>query len=116
VGGKGDKKSLVGQLRRLLTEPFRRNTLISWLGFRATSETSSARFEQAFKRYGETGDCLIVGSLVCGNRVENKNDLSDAQATLAGLVSDRELWLIAFYIPFKKTDWPSLVAPNGEEV
>lgn len=113
VDGKGGNKTLVGQLRRLLTEALRRQTLISWLGFRATSATGAARFDEALKLYGETGDCLIVGSLVCGNRAESKNDLSEAHEALDSVVAERELWLVAFYIPFEMKDWPVLVAAKG---
>ena len=117
VDGKAGKETLVGQLRRLLTEPTRRQILIAWLGFRETLEAKGrARFHSALKRYSETGDCVIVGCLVSGNRPENEADLADAQSLLNGSVAERELWLFAFYLPFEKADWPSLVAAKGGSV
>jgi hypothetical protein len=114
VDGRGGKETLVGQLRRLLTEPARRQILIAWLGFRRTFEANGGtRFDSALKRYGETGECLIAGCLVSGKRAESETDLADAQSALEANVSERELWLFAFYLPFEKADWPSLVAATG---
>ena len=114
VDAKAGNDSLVGQLRRLLNDPSRRQNLIAWLGFREGRESAGApRYDSALKQYGKTGDCLIVGCLVSGNRPESELDLAAAQAMLQGLVAERELWLLAFYLPFEKTKWPSLVAAEG---
>jgi len=117
VDGKAGRETLVGQLKRLLTESSRRQILIAWLGFREMPVTkSAARFDSAFKQYGATGNCLIVGCLVSGKRAENAADLADAFSTLDGSVTKCELWLLAFYLPFEKTEWPSLVAGKGGQV
>jgi len=116
VDGKGGKETLVGQLRRLLTEPARRQTLIAWLGFRETREAEgSTRFDSAFKWYGESGECLIAGCLVSGKRAVSKADLADAHSALEANLCGHELWLFAFYLPFEKVDWPSLISQKGEQ-
>jgi hypothetical protein len=114
VDKKAGNDTLVGQLRRLLTEHTRRQTLIAWLGFRDTSDAEAgARFDRALRNYRDTGDCLIIGCLVSGNRTESEVDLEDACRALDDNVAERELWLFAFYLPFEKADWPSLVAAKG---
>ncbi len=111
IDAKAGNATLVGQLRRLLTEPTRRQNLIAWLGFReARDTTGTLRFDSALRRYRKTGDCLVVGCLVSGIRPESEVDLVAAQAMLHGIVSEGELWLLAFYLPFDKAEWPSLVA------
>lgn len=114
VDGKAGKETLVGQLCRLLTQPTRRQMLIAWLGFRDTRDPrTEVRFDRALRNYGDSGDCLIIGCLVSGNRTANKGDLQDACRALDGNAAERELWLFAFYLPFEKADWPSLVALKG---
>jgi hypothetical protein len=114
VDGKAGKETMVGQLRRLLTEASRRQILIAWLGFRETrDETGKSRFDQALKRYGESNECLVAGCLVCGKRPEGEADLAEAHAALESHVAERELWLFAFYLPFEKDEWPSLVNTKG---
>jgi hypothetical protein len=114
IDGKAGAETLVGQLRRLLTEPSRRQNLIAWLSFRETGNTTGARrFDTALRRYRETGDCLVVGCLVSGKRTEDEVDLSVAHAALIAHVAERDLWLLAFYLPFEKAEWPSLAAPKG---
>jgi hypothetical protein len=114
VDGNGGEGTLIGQVRRLLTEPSRRQNLIAWLGFRETPEAKgSTRFDLAIKQYGKTGDCLILGCLVSGKRTENEADIAGAQSALEGSVAERELWLLAFYLPFEKAEWPSLVGAKG---
>lgn len=117
VDGKAGRETLVGQLHRLLTEPARRQILIAWLGFRETREAKGrTRFDAALKRYGESGECLITGCLVSGEREENETDLANAHAALEANVCEHELWLFAFYLPFGKADWPSLVAVRGGQL
>ena len=114
VDAKAGQETLVGQLRRLLTESTRRQNLIAWLGFRETGNVQgTARFDSALARYGATGDCLVVGCLVSGKRPASETDLAAAQAMLDEFIAERELWLLAFYLPFEKTEWPSLVAAKG---
>jgi hypothetical protein len=114
IDSKAGDGTLVGQLRRLLLEPARRQQLIAWLGFReAHGAAGAVRFGAALDHYGKTGDCLIVGCLVSGKRPESKLDLAVAREALKGMVAGRELWLLAFYLPFEKSEWPSLVAAKG---
>ena len=114
VDGKAGRETLVGQLRRLLTEPERRQNLIAWLGFRETLDANGkSRFDAAFRRYGKRGECLIAGCLVSGQRPENETDLANVHDALEAEVCEHELWLFAFYLPFGKADWPSLVAAQG---
>jgi hypothetical protein len=114
VDGKGGKKTLVGQLRRLLTEPARCHILIAWLGFREPPD-AKIRFDSALKHYGESGECLITGCLVSGKRSESQTDLADAHSALEANICEHELWLFAFYLPFEKADWPALVAAKGAQ-
>lgn len=117
VDGNAGQETLTGQLRRLLTEPSRRQTLIAWLGFREMRETKGdSRFASAFKQYGDSGDCLIVGCLVSGKRAESESDLAGAHVALDGSVAKQELWLLGFYLPFEKTEWPSLVLAKGGRI
>jgi hypothetical protein len=101
---------LVAQLRRLLTETERRQTLIAWLGFRATIKSNwKQQYDSTFNHYCVTGDCLVLGCLIRGGVVETEADLVDAEVALAPLTAERELWLFAFYVPFHKSKWQSIV-------
>lgn len=114
IDGKAGNTTLIGQLRRLLSEPARRQKLMAWLGFKEERDVEGkGRFDAALDHYRRMGDCLIVGCLVSGKRPANDLDLAAAHEALKGMVDERELWLLAFYLPFEKTEWPSLVAAKG---
>jgi hypothetical protein len=117
IGDKCKKDDFVGQLLRLLQQPSRRQQLISWLQHRcANHDRWGGHYDSAFQSYFGCKAATIWGCLIRGGCEPDIADLQVALDELAALCGTIELRLNAFYLPFKKSDWPELLDwPDGGE-
>ena len=68
VDARAGNETLVGQLRRLLTEPVRRQNLIAWLGFReAGGAQTTGRFDAAFNDTVRPATALLLDASSVGS-------------------------------------------------
>ena len=112
VAKNGDD-SLCKQVIRLLTSAPHRQQLVEWLLVR-TRESRQWRpiFDEAIKCYANDDAC-ICGILVRGGTPPTVNDLSSVQGDLETVADKFDVLLIAFYLPFEKSQWVDLVYGKG---
>jgi len=100
---------LCNQVKRLLTSHAHRQQLIGWLLVRAQDSSRwKPIFDEALKRYAD-GEACICGVLVRGGLEPTSDDLAPVQNALTASVGTFDVMLLAFYLPFDKSKWVSLV-------
>jgi hypothetical protein len=100
------------QIKRLRHQPAARQQLVQWLLLRVKGTDWEPAFNDALKRYSEN-QYWLAGILVRGACSVDENDLSGICEDIGHTCNEGEVTLLAYYLPFPKEEWPSLLAKEG---
>ncbi|MDR1915848.1 MAG: hypothetical protein LBQ58_04650 [Synergistaceae bacterium] len=101
------------QMRQLCHSFADRQQLLEWLLLRMKGTEWEPVFNEALRRYANK-DYWLSGILVSGGRSANEKDLSSICVGIGHEADDGEISLLAYYLPFERSEWPKLLTDRKE--